>query len=74
LVRIECHFNVPVPLTTYRHGCFARDGQSFQNRLVLDLRPSRILWKGEPRQLTAFSPKAAGVRRFSTKSDDSRCG
>jgi hypothetical protein len=21
LVRIESHFNVPLPLTTYRHGC-----------------------------------------------------
>jgi hypothetical protein len=22
LVRIECHFNVPIPLTSYRHGRF----------------------------------------------------
>jgi hypothetical protein len=21
LVRVECHFKVPLPLTTYRHGC-----------------------------------------------------
>jgi len=28
LVRIECHFNVPVPLTTYRHRYIAREGRA----------------------------------------------
>jgi len=73
LVRIECHFNVPLRLPlTVTDASLATVSRS-KNDLFWYMIVTDTLEGREPRQLTAFSPKAAGVRRFRVKSDDSRC-
>jgi hypothetical protein len=72
LVRIECQFNVPIPLTGYRHGHFAPDGRPFKIEPFWKW-PSRMLGGESCANLPAFSPKRAGVRRSSATSDHGLC-
>lgn len=57
IAALTCPFRLP----TYHHGCCARDGQLFQIGLFWTSHRHGILWKGEPRQLTRFSPEPADV-------------